>query len=156
MKQSSAPKQVGRRRRSETLMDPAALSYKSSSSRWQSFSFALSGCAYMLRRQKNTRIMTLVTCAVLGTGWCLGIDADSWATLCLAIALVWVTEFVNGAIEAAVDLSTQTYHELARRAKDVAAGAVLLASIGSAIVGILTLGPPMLEKIGNSFAMPFG
>ncbi|MCY3779145.1 MAG: diacylglycerol kinase family protein [Chloroflexi bacterium] len=145
-----------RRQQSVTLKDPAAFSTKASSSRLQSFSFALSGCAYMLRHQKNTRIMTLVTCAVLGTGWWLGIDADSWATLCLAIALVWVTEFVNGAIEAAVDLSTETYHALARKAKDVAAGAVLLAAVGSAIVGFLILGPPVLEKIGDSFAMPFG
>ena len=136
--------------------DSTRVSYKTSASRWQSFTFAVCGCATMLRDQKNTRIMLLATCAVLGAGWWLGIGAESWAMLCLAITLVWVTEFVNGAIEASVDLATQRHHVLARQAKDVAAGAVLLASIGSAIVGILILGPPLVEKIGLSLALPVG
>ncbi len=110
----------------------------------------------MLRYQKNTRIMVLATLAVLGIGLWLGIDANSWAVISLAIALVWITEFVNGAIEAAVNLTSQSYHPLAKTAKDVAAGAVLLSAGAAAVVGTLILGPPLVEKMNFGFILPFG
>ena len=63
--------------------------------------------------------MLLATLAVLALGIWLGIDGLRWAVLTLVIAQVWIAEFINAAIEAAVDLQTQTFHPLAKRAKDV-------------------------------------
>ena len=142
--------------RRATERDPAAHSYDTSANRLKSLVYALAGCAYMLRYQKNTRIMIFATLAVLGAGLWLGIDANSWAVIGLAIALVWITEFVNGAIEAAVNLTSQSYHPLAKTAKDVAAGAVLLSASAAAIVGTLILGPPLVEKLNFGFILPFG
>lgn len=133
--------------------DPFEHSYQTSTSRSQSLGFALAGCAHMLRYQKNMRIIVFATLAVVTIGLWLGIDSTSWAAICLAIALVWITEFINGAIEAAVNLASQRYHTLARTAKDVAAGAVLLAAVAAAIVGFLILGPPLIETISASFTL---
>ena len=149
MRRSSVPKRFQRDLRSAVEMDPAADSYRVSSNRLQSLAFALAGFAYMLRYQKNTRIMALATIIVIGAGLWLGIDANGWAALSLAIALVWLAEFLNAAIEAAVNLAAPTYHPLAKTAKDVAAGAVLAAAISAAIVGALILGPPLLEQLNS-------
>lgn len=147
MSQSDPHKRLRRDPPHAAELDPAAHSYRASSSRWQSLGYAISGCAYMLRYQKNTRIMSIASIAVWGTGTWLGIDASSWAMLGLATALVWITEFVNGAIEATVNLTSQTFHPLAKAAKDVAAGAVLISAISAAVIGALILGPPLLERL---------
>ncbi len=153
MKRSSAPKQFQRDLRRAVESDPAASSYHTSSNRLQSLAFALAGFAYMLRYQKNTRIMALATITVVVAGLWLRIDANGWAALCLAIALVWVAEFANAAIEAAVNLAAPTYHPLAKTAKDVAAGAVLVAAVSAAIVGALILGPPLLEQLKSALTL---
>ncbi len=133
---------------------PVERSGQASANRRQSLGFALAGLRYVLQTQKNTRIMLAATLAVMGLGFWLGADAQSWTVLSLAIAQVWIAEFINSAIEAAVDLSTQTYHPLAKRAKDAAAGAVLLASLAAAIVGALVLAPKLQEKLNGILALP--
>jgi len=70
-----------------------------------------------------------------------------WAIIILAIAGVWISEFINTAIEAVVDLSTPNHHPLARVGKDVGAAAVLIAALASIVVGILILGPPLLHRL---------
>ena len=127
--------------------DSAAAGFRASSNRLESLAFALAGIVYMLRFQKNTRIMALATISVVSAGLWLRVDSSSWAVLSLAIALVWISEFVNAAVEAAVNLSMPNQHSLAKTAKDVAAGAVLVASLAAAIVGAFILGPPLLEKL---------
>ena len=126
---------------------PDQHSYRISGSRRRSLVYALAGMAHMLLHQKNTRIMALATLLALALGLWLGIDNLRWAILCLAIAMVWLAEFINAAIEAAVNLSAETYHPLARTAKDVAAGAVLLTCITAAIIGLLILGPALIDKL---------
>ncbi len=101
----------------------------------------------MLRHQKNVRIILIATLAVLAAALWLNIDSQSWPALVLAIALVWIAEFLNGAIEATVDLVSQSRHPLARTAKDTAAAAVLLSSLAAALVGALLLGPPLIKKL---------
>lgn len=76
----------------------------------------------------------------------LRLPLGDWAVLILTIALVWVGEFINTAIEAVVDLASPQHHHLARTAKDVAAAAVLLAAFASILVGLLILGPPLWIK----------
>ena len=147
MKPFSRPKQLQRDLRRALQADPAANSYHTSSNRLQSLAFALAGFAYMARHQKNTRLMALATIAVVLAGLWLSVDASGWIALVLAIALVWLAEFLNAAIEAAVNLAAPTYHPLARTAKDVAAGAVLVAAVAAAVLGAIILGPPTLDKL---------
>ena len=129
--------------------DPSAYAMMTSANRFRSFSYAVSGCAYMLRYQKNTRIMLAATVLVVIFGLWLELGLRDWPLLLLAMAQVWVAEFINAAIEAAVDISSPQYHALAKVAKDVAAGAVLLASIFALIIGLLLLGPPLLDKLAS-------
>ncbi|MCY4146714.1 MAG: diacylglycerol kinase family protein [Chloroflexi bacterium] len=126
--------------------DPRLHSPMTSESRGDSLAYALAGCAHMLRHQKNTRIMAWSSAAAIILGIWLEIEWRDWAILTLAIGLVWFGEFVNAAIEAAVNLSAPQLHPLARLAKDVAAAAVLLAALVAAVVGALILLPALLNQ----------
>jgi len=72
----------------------------------------------------------------VAAGLIKGLDRLEWALIALAIAAVWTAEAINTAIEAVVDLASPQWHELARRAKDVAAAAVLLAALGAVGVAV--------------------
>jgi diacylglycerol kinase len=120
---------------------------KRSTSRRDSFRHALSGWLYVLRTQKNAWIHALATLMVLGLGIWLGITRYEWAIILLAIALVWMAEFLNTALEAVVDLASPDDHPLAKAGKDVGAAAVLIAALGAALIGLLILGPPLWERI---------
>jgi len=91
-----------------------------------------------------------MTIVVLALGLWLGLNLTEWAILVVTMAVVFVAEFVNTAVEAAVDLVTEDRHPLARIAKDVAAGGVLVAAVLAVIVGLLILGPPLWSRLfGN-------
>ena len=117
-----------------------------SPNRIRSLGYALAGCLYMLRRQKNVRIQAPASIAVLLLALWLGMSALEWAVLILTITMVWIAEFINAAIEAAVNLATREVHPMAKVAKDVAAAAVLLGVLASVLIGFLILGPPLLKK----------
>ena len=117
-----------------------------SPNRIRSLGYAIAGCLYMLRRQKNVRILALASIAVLLLALWLGISALEWAALILTVAMVWMAEFINAAIEAAVNLASPDLHPMAKVAKDVAAAAVLLGVLASVLAGGLILGPPLLDK----------
>jgi diacylglycerol kinase len=102
----------------------------------------------MLRYQKNTRIMGVASLLVFGLAAWLGVDAGGWAVLIVTITLVWMAEFLNAAVEAVVNLASPDYHPMAKVAKDVAAAAVLLGAVASALIGLLILGPPFLSRLG--------
>ena len=86
----------------------------------------------------------VVSIAVILMSFILHISASNWALILLAIAMVWIAEFLNTALEAVVDLATNhQHHELARVGKDVGAAAVLIAAVSSVIIGLLILGPPL-------------
>ncbi|MCJ7824753.1 MAG: diacylglycerol kinase family protein, partial [Anaerolineales bacterium] len=80
----------------------------------------------------------------------LRLSMQDWATLVLAIGLVWTAEFVNTALEAVVDLASPETHPLARVGKDVGAAAVLIAALVAALIGLFILGPPLLDVLTNS------
>ena len=147
MRRQAMDKQLRRRLAATANTDPADYSWSSSESRWRSFAYALAGIAYMLRIQTNTRIIGAATVAVMIAGWWTEIDALRWAVLILALALVWIAEFINAAIEAATNISSPSFHPLAKIAKDVAAGAVLLASLAALLIGAFILAPPLLDKL---------
>lgn len=115
--------------------------------RARSFRYAFSGWWYVIRTQRNAWIHALVSIAVLIIGIWLQLSAHDWAVIVLAIAMVWTAEFVNTALEAVVDLASPQQHFLARVGKDVGAAAVLIAAAASFIIGLLIIGPPLLERL---------
>jgi diacylglycerol kinase (ATP) len=109
-----------------------------------SFGYALRGLAGLLATQHNARIHAVATFAVCALGGILGISAGEWLALVLAICAVWSAEAMNTAFESLCDLVSPDHRPLVRRAKDVAAGAVLVSAAGAATVGLIVFGPRLL------------
>ncbi len=107
----------------------------------RSFVFAFQGIAYVLRTQRNARVHALAAALVLAAGLYFRVTAVEWAVLSLTIGAVFSTEMVNTVTELAVDQLTQRRHPLAKAAKDVGAGAVLVAAIAAIGVGLAIFGP---------------
>jgi diacylglycerol kinase len=107
----------------------------------RSFVHAWDGVMYALRTQRNARVHLLAAVCALTLGVALRISAIEFALLFLAIMAVLVAELFNTVAEAVVDLVTSEFHPLARIAKDVAAGAVLLCALFAVIIGVLVFGP---------------
>ncbi len=102
------------------------------------------------RSDRNLRIHSLVSVAVALSSWWVGLTAIEWAVILLTCGLVWTAELLNTAIEAVTDLASPDEHELARQAKDIASGAVLVAAIVAIAVGLLILGFRNLGTIGTA------
>ena len=112
-----------------------------------SFRYAIAGLRYLLWTQRNANIHTAIGLAAVALGFVLGIDRYEWLTLTLTIAIVLAAEGVNTAIEAVVDLASPTYHPLAKIAKDVGAGTVLLTAVAAVVVGMLLFLPHLLPYV---------
>ncbi len=119
--------------------------------RGKSFACALRGIAVLLRTQTNARIHLLATVLVVAAGFVFRISRGEWVPPAFAIGIVWIAEAVNTAIEALADRITRENDDAIRRAKDVAAGAVLLAAITAAIIGLLILGPHAWAFVRRGF-----
>jgi diacylglycerol kinase (ATP) len=102
-----------------------------------SFNYAFEGIIHVLRTQRNLRIHFAVAIGVIAAAAALGVDRMSLIALLIVIAFVLVAEMVNSAIEGAIDVSTTSFDPNAKLAKDIAAGAVLIASITALAVGYL-------------------
>jgi len=113
------------------------------SSLLRSFGFAFAGLFYVVRTQRNMRIHLAIGATVVTLGLLLRLEWTQWAVLGLTMGFVFVAEMFNTVAEAALDAATPYYHPLVQIAKDVAAGAVLLTSLISVMVGLLVLGPPL-------------
>lgn len=145
---TSLPKRVMDALTSTMRINPDEYSMITSPNRIRSFGYALAGWLYMLRYQKNTRIMAVASILVFAAAFWLQVDPVGWALLVVTVTFVWMAEFLNAAVEAVVNLVTSDYHPMAKVAKDVAAAAVLLGAVASVMVGLLILGPPLLQKLG--------
>lgn len=133
--------------RGTLAIHPDHASYQVSAGRWASFGYAFAGLVHVMVYAKNIRIQALATAVVIAVGIWAGLTRFEWAILTLTIGLNWLTEFFNSAIEAVVNLASPTYHPMARVAKDVAAGASLLAAMISLIIAGLILVAPCLEQL---------
>ncbi len=109
--------------------------------RARSFVHAGKGIVLFLKTTHNAWIHILVTVSVLFLGWYFSISVIEWIVIIFAIGFVFVAETFNTAIEIDIDLTSPEYHPYARDTKDVAAGAVLIASIIAIIVGCLVFIP---------------
>jgi diacylglycerol kinase len=113
----------------------------------RSFKFAFAGLGFLFRTQRNARIELIIGIGACSLGGWLHINRTEWAVIIFTIALVLILEGLNTAIEAAIDLASPKLHPLAKAAKDLAAGMVLIAAFASIGVGLLILGPPLWAKI---------
>ncbi len=111
-----------------------------------SFNYAIEGVIHVLRTHRNMRIHFVVAIAVLVAALWVGVNRVELITLILAIAFVLIAEMVNSAIEAAIDVATTSFDPLAKLAKDVAAGAVLIAAVTAVAVGYLVFS----HELGSS------
>jgi diacylglycerol kinase (ATP) len=114
---------------------------------WASFGYAWEGIRHSFRTQRNFRIHVSAALLASLAGWLLAISALEWAVVALLVVMVLAAEMVNTMVEALVDLVTQDYHPLAKVAKDVAAGVVLLTAVGAVVVGALIFLPKLLAAL---------
>jgi diacylglycerol kinase len=117
--------------------------------RIRSFQCAFKGIWIMIQSQHNAWIHALATALVVGAGFFFRIAAHEWNWIILAVMAVWTAEALNTAFEFLADATNLTFHPLIGKAKDVAAGAVLLAAIGSAAIGLLVFLPHVMSLIGR-------
>jgi diacylglycerol kinase len=106
---------------------------------FKSFGYAIEGLVAMVKTENNARFHVLATIGILGLGVWQQISSTEWLWIALAIALVWAFEAMNTALEALTNLASPDVHPLAKKAKDTAAGAVLVVSIFAVIVAIVVL-----------------
>jgi diacylglycerol kinase (ATP) len=109
--------------------------------RLRSLADASRGVRFILRTQGNARVHLLATALVLAAGVFFRVTSGEWCLLALAMGLVWAAEGANTAIELLGDRITNERDESIGRAKDAAAGAVLLASVAAAATGLVIFGP---------------
>jgi diacylglycerol kinase (ATP) len=104
---------------------------------FESFNFAFEGIIHVLRTQRNMRIHFLIAAVVLVVAFAAGVSKLELIALLLAIAFVLIAEMINTAIEGAIDVATTSFDPMAKLAKDIAAGAVLIATVTAVATGYL-------------------
>jgi diacylglycerol kinase (ATP) len=128
-------------RRAARRSAPFSAAKREAGSLVASFNYAFEGVIYVVRTQRNMRIHFLVALAVLPLGVVLGASRFEMLALMLSVSFVLIAEMFNTALEKAIDLATGTFDPVARAAKDIAAGAVLVAAVNALFVGYLVFGP---------------
>ena len=110
-----------------------------------SFRHAFSGLGFMLRTQHNAWLHAVATLLAVALGIALDLAAADWKWLVLTIVMVWVAETMNTAFEHLCDVVSPELRDSVRRAKDIAAGAVLICSAGAVAMGALIFGPYLAQ-----------
>lgn len=123
-------------------------------SRLASFRYAFAGIFYLISTQRNAQIHCAIAAIATLLGLLLQIGLAEWLALAVTITLVIAAEGVNTAIEAVVDLASPQRHPLAKIAKDVAAGTVLITAIGAVVVGLLVFLRPLLRLAATLLGWP--
>jgi diacylglycerol kinase (ATP) len=112
----------------------------------ESFNFAIEGVVHVLRTQRNLRIHFAVAVIVLVLAVLVGVSKIELIVLLIAIAFVLVAEMINTAIEGAIDAATTSFDPMAKLAKDIAAGAVLISAVTAVAVGYLVFAGKAADK----------
>ncbi|HYZ18845.1 MAG TPA: diacylglycerol kinase [Gaiellaceae bacterium] len=112
----------------------------------ESFNFAFEGVIHVLRTQRNMRIHFAIAAAVLIAALALGVDKGELIALLLAISFVLIAEMINTALEAGIDVATTSFDPLAKLAKDIAAGAVLIATVNAVAIGYLVFSDQIVNR----------
>jgi len=128
------------------------LAWKVAPNLFLSFKYAWAGVVYAFTTQRNFRIHTGIGVLAVSLGIFLEIEAMEMSVIVMTCAIVMVLELINTAIESVVDLTVkQSYHELAKIAKDCAAGAVLISALAAVVVAACILLPPLWQHISLIF-----
>jgi diacylglycerol kinase (ATP) len=114
--------------------------------RLKSFSYAFAGIAFMMRTQHNAWLHAGATVGVAAAGVAWNIGANEWRWLAAALTFVWTAESTNTAFEHVCNVISPQYHPEVEKAKDVAAGAVLIAALGAAAIGASVFAPYILTQ----------
>lgn len=114
---------------------------------WRSLKYAIAGLIFTIRTQRNARIHLVVAVMVFALAMWLGLGALEYSVLTLTIGAVLAGEAINTTVEAIVDLLSPEWHERAKIAKDVSAGAVLILGLTAIVIGLILLGPPLWERV---------
>lgn len=117
--------------------------------RLNSFKFAARGIKTMLISQHNAWIHAIITIIVITLSIIFGFTRFEWCWITLAIVAVWTAEALNTTFEFLADVASPEFHPLVEKAKDVAAGAVLISVIGSSIIGVLILYPYIITLLNK-------
>ena len=117
--------------------------------RIRSIRCALTGIRVMISSQHNAWIHAAATLVAVLVSLAFHLTTTEWCWIVLAIISVWTAEALNTTFEFLTDVASPEFHPLAAKAKDVAAGAVLIAAIGAAVIGLLVLGPYVLVAINK-------
>src|SRR2546421_5911937 len=112
----------------------------------ESFNYAFEGIIHVLRTQRNMRIHFVIAAVVLILGLASNVSRIELIALLLAIAFVLIAEMLNTAIEGAIDVATTSFDPMAKLAKDIAAGAVLIASVNAVAIGYLVFAGKAADK----------
>jgi len=115
--------------------------------RIRSFKYAFNGIVVLLHSQHNARIHALATVISCAAGLYLGITKTEWCFVIFAICIVWIAEALNTALEFMCDEMSPDYNKIIGEAKDVAAAAVLIASIGAAVIGLIIFMPYVIKLL---------
>ena len=115
---------------------------------YKSFGYAFQGIFNTIRTERNIKIHCVAAILVTIFGIWLQISKTEWMICFILFGLILALELVNTAVEATVDLFTEERKSLAKKAKDAAAGAVLIAAIFAVVIGILIFIPKLLDVAG--------
>ena len=113
---------------------------------FSSFYFAISGIVQCCRTEKNFQLQACIAITVIFGGWVFNIASIDWVALLLCCAMVLCLEMVNAAIEKLADVVHLSFHPGIKNVKDIAAGAVLIASVISIIIALIIFIPKMFFK----------
>lgn len=113
------------------------------SNRLKSFGFAIEGIITFFKTQHNAWIHAFATVIVVVLGFALSVNNTEWCFLITAIALVFISEMLNTAIEFLTDIVSPDYNLKAKKVKDVAAGAVLISAIAAVVIGAVVFLPKL-------------
>ena len=116
----------------------------SAATRLRSFRCAIRGVGFVMTTQPHARVHAVATLLVVAAAAFLHVDRVDWVMLIGAMAMVWTAEALNTAVEFACDAVIREHQPLIGKAKDAAAGAVLLAAVGAAVIGALVFVPRFL------------
>ena len=115
--------------------------------RVRSFRFAVRGIYTMVSTQHNAWVHSVASVLVIASGVFAGLTRLEWFVVVLAIVAVWTAESLNTAFEFLCDVTSPEFHPLVEKAKDVAAGAVLITALGAIAIGGLVFAPHLLKLL---------
>jgi diacylglycerol kinase (ATP) len=112
--------------------------------RMQSFKYAFNGLRILLCEESNAWIHFCIAICVIAAGFVFKISTTEWIIVVFCIGFVFALELLNSAIENMADFVSKEYHDLIKKTKDLAAGAVLVGAIASAIIGLIIFTPKII------------